>query len=312
MPERRRMLGQMLGIVGTGLAASAGAFGAVLFRNRGWFRVGREIFQRVETKSPTFRSDWKGATVRNYRRLGRTGAMVSDISLGSANIKSLDVATLALDRGITYIDTAPDYARAGSEELLGRAMQGRRERIFVASKFCTADGHLPPETPVSQIIEAVEGSLRRLRTDRIDLLHIHSCDRLERLLAPSFHEAFERLKEQGKARFLGVSTHTPNLHEVATAAIDSGRFDVVMLAYHHGMGWDLDSILARAAERDVAVVAMKTLKGAKQRNLADSRTRAYRASWSRSPSCSRSTSTCTRPERRSPRGTTRCSPSTIG
>ena len=92
---------------------------------------------------------------------------------------------LALDRGVTYVDTAPDYAREGSEEVLGRAMAGRRERIFVASKFCTADGHLPPDAPVARIIEAVEGSLRRLRTDRIDLLHIHSCDRLERLLAPT-------------------------------------------------------------------------------------------------------------------------------
>ena len=87
------------------------------------------------------------------------------------------------------------------------------------------------------------------------------------MLAPTLHEAFDRLKEQGKARFLGVSSHTPNLPAVAEAAIDSGRFDVLMLAYHHGMGWDLDRILARAAEHDLAVVAMKTLKGAKHRNL---------------------------------------------
>ena len=54
-------------------------------------------------------------------------------------------------------------------------------------------------------------------------------------MAPNIHEAFDRLKEQGKARFLGVSTHTPNLEEVANTAIDSGRFDVMMLAYHFGM-----------------------------------------------------------------------------
>jgi aryl-alcohol dehydrogenase-like predicted oxidoreductase len=194
--------------------------------------------------------------------------MVSDISLGSSTIQSVDVARLALERGVTYFDTAPDYARHGSEEILGEAMQGWRDRVFLASKFCTADGHLPPEAPVARIVEAVEGSLRRLRTDHLDLVHIHSCDRVERLMAPTFHEAFDRLKAQGKVRFLGVSTHTPNLPAVADAAIDSGRFDVLMLAYHHGMGWDLDRILARAAERDVAVVAMKTLKGAKHQNLA--------------------------------------------
>jgi aryl-alcohol dehydrogenase-like predicted oxidoreductase len=261
---RRRVLRHGLGLVGV----AAGGAAAVLLRNRGWLFVGRHLFVPVERAAPRPRTEWEGSTIKSERRLGRTGVLVSDISFGSSSLRSLDVAMLALDRGITYVDTAPDYVREGSEELLGRAMAGRRERIFVASKFCTADGHLPPDTPVPRIMEAVEGSLRRLRTDRIDLLHIHSCDRLERLLAPSFHEAFDRLKEQGKARFLGVSSHSPNLRAVANAAIDSGRFDVLMLAYHHGMGWELDQILARAAERDVAVVAMKTLKGAKHENLA--------------------------------------------
>ena len=268
MPARRRVLRQAFGLLVGTLAAAAGGFGAVMFRNRGWIRVGRNIGMPVETRAPRFRPEWRGSRVRASRRLGRTGAMVSDISLGSTNIRSVDVARLALERGITYFDTAPDYARAGSEHILGEAMHGRRDQVFVASKFCTPDGHLPPDAPVARIVEAVEGSLRRLRTDRIDLLHVHSCDRVERLLAPNLHEAFDRLKEQGKARFLGVSTHTPNLPAVADAAIDSGRFDVLMLAYHHGMGWDLDRILARAAEHDVGVVAMKTLKGAKHENLA--------------------------------------------
>jgi len=267
MPARRRLLRHGLSVVAATVVTGAGAFGAALFRNRGWPRVGRNIFVGVETKSPVWRTEWKGAQVRRYRRLGRTEAMVSDISLGSANIRSVEVARLAIDRGITYFDTSPDYSHHGSEELLGQAMQGRRDRMFVASKFCMADGHLPPDAPVPQIIEAVEGSLRRLRTDHLDLAHIHSCDRLERLLAPNLHEAFDRLKAAGKVRFLGVSTHTPNLNAVANAAIDSGRFDVLMLAYHFGMGWDLEHVIKKAAERDVAVVAMKTLKGAKQQNL---------------------------------------------
>ena len=268
MPARRRLLRQGFRTLVVSVAATAGGIGAALVRNRGWFRVAQNIGASVETMSPTRRPEWNAARVRSYRRLGRTGAMVSDISLGSANIANVEVARLALERGVTYFDTAPDYAHYGSEQLLGEAMKGRRDQVFVASKFCTAHGHLPPDTPVARIIETVEGSLGRLRTDRIDLLHIHSCDRLERLLAPNFHEAFDRLKEQGKARFLGVSSHTPNLAAVANAAIDSGRFDVLMLAYHHGMGWDLEKILDRAAAKDVAVVAMKTLKGAKHQNLA--------------------------------------------
>ena len=268
LPGRRRVLQTMLGLVVGVAAGAAGGFAGVLFRYRGWLRVGLAIGPPVETMSPVFRAEWRGARVRRYRRLGRTDAMVSDISFGSAHLQSAEVARLAIEHGVTYFDTSPDYSRHGSEEALGEAIRGRRDEVFIASKFCTADGHLPPEAPVADIIAAVEGSLRRLHTDRIDLLHVHACDRVERLTSPTLHEAFDRLKAQGKARFLGVSSHTPNLPAVADAAIDSGRFDVLMLAYHHGMGWGLDRILARAAEHDVAVVAMKTLKGAKHQNLA--------------------------------------------
>jgi hypothetical protein len=216
-------------------AAAAGVSGAagMLLPNRGWIPVGREIFgAKVEALSPTPDPSWLTSTIRSYRRLGRTNVQVSDISLGSSRIRDVDVPRALFERGVTYVDTAPDYADAGSERLLGQAMQGHRDKIFVATKFCRPTGHLPNDTPVKDIIAEVEKSLERLQTDHVDLIHIHSCDRVERLMAPNIHEAFDRLKEQGKVRFLGVSTHTPNLEEVANVAIDSGRFDVLMLAYH--------------------------------------------------------------------------------
>jgi hypothetical protein len=183
-------------------------------------------------------------------------------------LKDPSVARDAIERGVTYFDTAPDYSDTASEQALGEAIRGRRQSLFLATKFCRAHGHLLNDTPVPEIIATVEGSLQRLGTDYIDLIHIHSCDRLDRLLAPNIHEAFDLLKAQGKVRFLGVSTHTPNLEEVANAAIDSGRFDVMMLAYHYGMWPNFGHIVAKAKERDVGVVAMKTLKGAKHTNLA--------------------------------------------
>jgi hypothetical protein len=197
--------------------------------------------------------------------------MVSDISLGSGRIRDIDVPRALFERGVTYVDTAPDYADAGSEKLLGEAMRGHRDKMFVATKFCRPTGHLPNDTPVPEIIAEVEKSLQRLQTDHVDLIHIHSCDRVERLMAPNIHEAFDRLKEQGKARFLGVSTHTPNLEEVANTAIDSGRFDVMMLAYHFGMWPTFGHILEKAKRHDVGIVAMKTLKGAKHTNLSEFR-----------------------------------------
>jgi predicted aldo/keto reductase-like oxidoreductase len=255
-------------------AAAASVSGAVgmILPNRGWIAVGREIFNaEVEALSPTADPSWHTSAIRSYRRLGRTNAMVSDISLGSGRIRDVDVPRAAFERGVTYVDTAPDYADAGSERLLGQAMQGHRDKIFLATKFCRPTGHLPNDTPVKEIIAEVEQSLQRLQTDHVDLIHIHACDRVERLMAPNIHEAFDRLKHQGKARFLGVSTHTPNLEEVANVAIDSGRFDVMMLAYHFGMWPSFGHILEKAKQKDVAIVAMKTLKGAKHENLAQFR-----------------------------------------
>jgi uncharacterized protein len=266
--ERRTLL-RILTTAGVTAAAGVAGVLAAVVHNRRWVPVARDFFfAKVEKTAPIVRPEWSGSQVASYRRLGRTNVMVSDISLGSGGIKDVEVARLALDRGVNYFDTAPDYAAAESERILGEAIRGRRHQVFLATKFCRPDGHLPNDTPVPKVIAAVEGSLRRLQTDYVDLIHIHACDRIDRLMAPNIHAAFELLKQQGKARFLGVSSHTPNLERVAHAAIDSGRFDVIMLAYHFGMWRDLESILAKANAHGVGVVAMKTLKGARHTNLA--------------------------------------------
>ena len=266
---RRRFL---LGALGAG-GGLLGTLAAAVARNFGWYQVtGKNIFLvRPSYMADDYRQEWSGARVSEYRRLGRTEARVSDISLGSGagtgGRQTPEVAREAIERGINYFDTAPDYSEAGSEQRLGQAMKGVRDRMFVATKFCTPGGHLGPGTSVAEYMEAVNGSLRRLQTDWVDLIHVHSCDSVERLLDENQHEAFDRLREQGKVRFLGVSTHTPNLESVARAALDSGRFDVMMLAYHFGAWPGLEDIITEAAERDVGVVAMKTLRGGKHRQL---------------------------------------------
>jgi len=271
--RRRRFL---LGVLGAG-GGLATTLGAAVLRNLPWFTVtGQNIFMvRPPYKADSPRSEWSGSRVVEYRRLGRTEARVSDISLGSGSStggrQRPEVVREAIDRGINYFDTAPDYSEAGSENRFGEAMVGVRDQMFLATKFCTPKGHVPPGSPVQAYIEAVEGSLRRLRTDWVDLIHVHSCNSVERLMDPNVHEAFDRLKEQGKARFLGVSTHTPNLEAVANAAIDSDRFDVMMLAYHFGAWPNLAAIIDRAAAADIGVVAMKTLRGAKHQGLLWSR-----------------------------------------
>lgn len=266
--DRRRVL-RALGTSGAAVAATAGGVAAAVGRNAGWLPVARDFFTAtVEKEAPTQRPEWGNSYVRAYRRLGRTGVEVSDISVGCGQLENAAVARDALERGVTYFDTSPDYADARSELAVGEALKGHRDKVFIATKFCRPTGHLPDDTPVPEIIATVEASLKRLQTDYVDLIHVHSCDRVDRLMAPNIHEAFDRLKEQGKVRFLGVSTHTPNLEAVANAAIDSKRFDVMMLAYHFGMWPTFGHIVEKAHAADVGVVAMKTLKGAKHTNLA--------------------------------------------
>ena len=266
--RRRFLLGAAA--AGGGLAA-AGA--AAVVRNLPWLQVTiPNIFAvRPQYQAETARAEWAGSRVVSYRRLGRTEARVSDISIGSGSStggrQRPEVVREAIDRGINYFDTAPDYSEAGSETRFGEAMKGVRDQMFLATKFCTPQGHLPPGSAVEDYVEAVNGSLGRLQTDHVDLVHIHSCDSVERLLDENAHEAFDRLKEQGKVRFLGVSTHTPNLIEVANAAIDSDRFDVMMLAYHFGAWPGLADVIDRAAARDIGIVAMKTLRGSMHHGL---------------------------------------------
>jgi aryl-alcohol dehydrogenase-like predicted oxidoreductase len=261
----------------SGLAALVAAAGRGLLGwgtgHGGWSGIRLIQDRSVAFTDPHPRPEWKGSRIRAHRRLGRTEWQVSDIILGTGRIQGENgerIAREAIDRGVNYFDTAPDYSGAGSEQAMGRAIRGVRDQLFVATKFCTPIGHLPPGTPVARYKEAVEGSLGRLGTDYVDLVHIHSCDEIDRLLDDNVHEAFAQLKQEGKVRFLGFSSHTPNLVNVANTAIGDGRFDVMMLAYHHGLWPSLGEIISKARrEQDMGVVAMKTLKGAKHRGLTD-------------------------------------------
>jgi len=272
-PGRRGFLTGAASGAGVALGSLVVGAGAAAGRFSPWLPVGEEIFGGEVVKThPEWKDAWKGSRVQNYRRFGRTEFMVSDIAEGTGPLRQEAdaIPRLAIERGVNYIDTSPDYSATGSEIAVGRALgsAGRRDQLFLATKWCTPKGHLPAGTAVADYMAAFEASLSRLGTDYVDLVHVHACDEVPRLMDENMHEAFDRLEAQGKARFLGFSSHTPNLVEVANTAIDSGRFDVMMLAYHHGIWPQLNAVIARARkEQDMGVVAMKTLKGARHHGL---------------------------------------------
>lgn len=265
---RRRFLTGGAAVAGG--AVVAGGVGAARFAP--WGQTVGQVFVPAETTAPDAKQAWSGAAIQSYRPLGNTGLMVSDIAAGSTrlhqNADPIGFLNALLDRGVNYIDASPDYAPQ-SEEIIRKAIKGRdRSKLVLATKFCHQDGHLREGSSVSEYMTTMEKAISRLGTDYIDVAHIHACDSVGRLMDENVHEAVDRLREQGKVRFMGVSTHTPNLEEVANTAIDSGRFQVMMLAYHHGAWPQQTEIIERAHANGVGIVAMKTLKGAKHNGLA--------------------------------------------
>lgn len=178
---RRRFLSGTAVGTGTFLAGLAGAAGNALFGlgrdGDGWAGIQSGISSDVGVvKTHPEPSDaWRGARVRAYGRLGRTGWRVSDTVLGAGRLRGDDAWRLvktAWERGVNYVDTAPDYSTEGSELAVGRALREiPRDQIFLATKFCTPIGHLPAGTPVARYKEVVHESLRRLGTDYVDLVH---------------------------------------------------------------------------------------------------------------------------------------------
>jgi aryl-alcohol dehydrogenase-like predicted oxidoreductase len=147
-----------------------------------------------------------------YRQFGSTGLRVSPIVLGCMTFgrdideaASIPIVRGALDAGINFIDTANVYSHGASEEIVGRALKGVRDRVVIASKFFGQMGDAPNERGASRyhIMNSVDASLRRLQTDRIDLYQIHRFDP-ETPLDETLR-ALDDLVRAGKVRYIGCS-----------------------------------------------------------------------------------------------------------
>lgn len=173
---------------------------------------------------------------------GRTGLTVSTLGLGGASLggaygpvvdepEALRTVQVAVDLGVNFIDTAPLYGMGSSEERIGRALKesGARDKVILATKV----GYLPPGLAYDRAttVAAVEASLARLQTDRIDLIQIHEADRV--LLAQAVEETlegFRLLQAAGKVRFFGITGD--DVAKLAVAA-DTGLFDSVQTFRHY-------------------------------------------------------------------------------
>ena len=185
-----------------------------------------------------------------YRTLGRTGLKVTTLSFGAMLCPEYEVIRAGLDMGINYVDTARTYLHGRSEEIVGRAVKGIRDKIYIATKTHSTSGEA--------IIKDAETSLGLLGTDHVDLLQLHSLDTPERAFVPEVREACLKLKQQGKTRFLGVTTHT-NQAEVIDGIIKDPvkLFDTVLVGYNMKSDPSVKQAIARANAAGLGVIAMK-------------------------------------------------------
>jgi hypothetical protein len=218
--------------------------------------------------------------VRRRVRVGRTGLEAPDIGFGSSRLRGdEDVVRHALQRGITWFDTAESYTGGEAERTLGRALRDVRDRVVLVSKVEAGE-----RDGVADLMRRLEASLARLQTDRIDVYLNHAVNDPARMANPAWGEFTERAREQGKIRFRGMSGHGGRLVECLDQALEHDLVDLVLVAHNFGQDpafyqrftreldfvavqTDLPRVLAKARQRDVGVVAMKTLRGARLNDM---------------------------------------------
>src|SRR3954451_21444792 len=196
----------------------------------------------------------------NYRTLGRTGIKVSPYALGAMmfgaqgnpdHAESIRMIHKALDAGINFVDTADFYSRGESEEILGKAVKGRRDDVVLATKAHLPMGEDPNQQGNSRrwLVRALEDSLRRLGTDHVDLFQIHRPAEdtdLEETLS-----ALTDMKRAGKVRAIGTSSFPASMIVEAQWVSERrglARFRTEQPTY---------SILNRGIEREVLPTAQR-------------------------------------------------------
>jgi predicted aldo/keto reductase-like oxidoreductase len=191
-----------------------------------------------------------------YRTLGRTGLKITEVSFGAMLTPEPEVIRVAIEQGVNYIDTARKYMAGKNEEIVGKAVKGMRDKIFIASKT------LPESKTKAEIIRDVEASLKTLGTDHLDVIQLHNLTDKGRIFIAETREALTLLKKQGKVRFCGVTTHKNEVEVLNALVDDSDRFfDTCLVKYNFKSEKEVSAAINRAAAAGIGIIAMKTQVG---------------------------------------------------
>jgi predicted aldo/keto reductase-like oxidoreductase len=199
--------------------------------------------------------------------LGETGIRLPVVSMGVMNADNPNLVAAALDSGIALLDTAHGYQNGKNEEMIGSVIKGRNRDSFTLATKVAYDkdrrtGLYPPDKSTQSFEDEFNTSLKRLGLDYVDILYIHSLWVREMAFFEPAMKFLDRMKKEGKARFVGFTTHR-NEHEMLDAAVENGIYDVVLTAYNFRQNnkEEIGKAMARAAKAGIGIVAMKTQAG---------------------------------------------------
>jgi aryl-alcohol dehydrogenase-like predicted oxidoreductase len=181
-----------------------------------------------------------------YRTLGKTGLKVAGVGFGIGFTPDPEVLKRAVELGVNYYDTSRVYG--DSEKVFGNFIKGKRDRIIISTKT--------GRNSRQDVMEDIDTSLQMLGTDYVDIYHMHARDTPERI-ADDALEAMKQIKKQGKARFIGISTHDP--HTMADPVLEYG-LDVVQTTYSYAIDAPFRSAaLDKLHAAGVGIIAMKVV-----------------------------------------------------
>jgi aryl-alcohol dehydrogenase-like predicted oxidoreductase len=205
------------------------------------------------------------------RPLGKSGISVSEIGFGAWQIgggwgkqndaEAIDSIKLALDTGVTFIDTAAVYGDGHSEKLIGQAIEGRRASVVIASKIPPKGANWPPSEkdtvqttfPADWVIKSTENSLRNLKIDCLDLQQFHAWAP-QFLKQPEWLDSFLKLKKQGKIKSFGVSANDWDPYGTVELA-QSGLVDSIQVIYNIFEQRPAEKLLPAAQKANVGIIA---------------------------------------------------------
>ncbi len=201
------------------------------------------------------------------RRLGKTGIELPIVSMGVMRADNPSLVKAALAKGVVLLDTAHGYQNGNNELMLGEVLKDYPRNSFVIATKIHPE-KIEKETGVfssfdaGKFLDMLDTSLNRLQMDYVDILYLHGMDSPEAVLHKPLLDVLDQIRKEGKARFLGISTHR-NMAKIFDAAVESKFYDVVLSSYNFQLKDDqvLQEAIVNASKAGIGIIAMKTMAG---------------------------------------------------